>query len=126
DAVLRRDGSVGIRVKDERRRSVLIHALLARQTLRQFRIRVVAQKAVPRSLMRPRLDHRNDGITEDCEVRPTAGAIHRIGSARVARIETRACCHGEMTSGRKSHDADTSWNQTPLRRLRTESSARTL
>ena len=76
--------------------------------------------------MRPRRGHRNDRIREDREVGPASHAIDGVSGARVAGIEQGARGHGEVTAGRKTHDADARRVESPLGRAKSQRSNRTL
>src|SRR5262249_9635631 len=112
--------------KNKRRRRVFPDSLFAGEALRQFRIRVVAEKVVFGALMRPRLGQRNHGVTEHDEIRSAARAIDNIWSIRLSRVEIRARSYSEMPAGRESHEADSRRVEPPFGSVRTQHSNRTL
>src|SRR5437868_8391629 len=55
-------------------------------------------------------------INRDCEVRPATDFVHVIDRFVRAFFKTRGCGNGEMTSSRKSYDADSIGIDSPFLR----------
>src|SRR5205085_2121039 len=85
-AVFSRNGRIGIRLEDKGRWSVLCNCLFSRKTFCEDRIRIVAQQIILRTLMGPRLGHRDDGISKDHEIWTAAGSIQRVSRAGITGI----------------------------------------